>query len=132
MQLKKYNDLAIILENYYNQLKFENNNLYHLKYYANIEYIMSYTYLEVRDFVKSKNHLNKLKLLMDQEDKIFYSYLGRYIGIDSFVKVFDNQIIEGIDSNSLTLLRNTIQLKIEGRVKLIIELICFLVGKPKH
>ena len=34
---------------------------------------MSYTYLEVRDFVKSKKHLHNLKSLMDKEDKIFYS-----------------------------------------------------------
>ena len=46
---------------------------------------MSYTYLEVRDFVKSKKHLHNLKSLMDK-DKIFYSYLGRFIGIDSFMK----------------------------------------------
>ena len=55
---KNYNDLVIVLESYYEQLKIENNNLNHLKYYANIEYIMSYTYLEVRDFMKSKKHLN--------------------------------------------------------------------------
>ena len=66
----------------------------HLNSQANIEYIMSYTYLEVRDFVKSKKHLHNLKSLMDKEDKIFYSYLGRFVGIDSFVKVFDNQILE--------------------------------------
>ena len=34
---------------------------------------------------------------MSLENKIFYSYLGRYIAIDSFIKVFDNQIIDAIN-----------------------------------
>tara|TARA_Y100000991_G_scaffold215461_1_gene205991 strand:- start:5308 stop:6867 length:1560 start_codon:yes stop_codon:yes gene_type:complete len=124
---KNYNDLVIILENYYEQLKIENNNINHLKYYANIEYIMSYTYLEVREFVKSKKHLNKLKLLMDQEDKIFYSYLGRYTGIDSFVKVFDNQIIEGIDSIKNTLENHYAVLNLREELNLLLNLSALLL-----
>jgi hypothetical protein len=124
---KNYNDLVIILENYYEQLKIENNNLNHLKYYANIEYIMSYTYLEVRDFVNSKKHLNKLKLLMDQEDKIFYSYLGRYTGIDSFVKVFDNQIIEGIDSITNSLENHFTVLNLREELNLLLNLSALLL-----
>ena len=37
------------------------------------------------------------------ENKIFYSYLGRYIAIDSFIKVFDYQINEAI-----TVIKDTI------------------------
>ena len=86
---KNYNDLAIILENYYKELDFELDNFKYQNYYANIEYIMSYTYLDIRDFFKSKKHLERLHNLMLLENKIFYSYLGRYIAIDSFIKVFD-------------------------------------------
>ena len=124
---KNYNDLVIILESYYEQLKIENNNLNHLKYYANIEYIMSYTYLEVRDFVKSKKHLNKLKLLMAQEDKIFYSYLGRHTGIDSFIKVFDNQISEGIDSITNSLESHYAVLSLREELNLVLNLSALLL-----
>jgi len=124
---KNFNDLVIILENYYEQLKIEKTNLKHLKYYANIEYIMSYTYLEVRDFIKSKNHLNKLKFLMDQEDKIFYSYLGRFTAIDSFIKVFDNQINEGIESIRKSLQNHHTALNIREELNLILNLSALLL-----
>ena len=94
---KNYDDLAIILENYYRELDFELDNFKHQNYYANIEYIMSYTYLDIRDFSNSKKHLERLHHLMLLENKIFYSYLGRYIAIDSFIKVFDHQINEAIN-----------------------------------
>ena len=58
---------------------------------------MSYTYLDIRDFSNSKKHLERLHHLMLLENKIFYSYLGRYIAIDSFIKVFDHQINEAIN-----------------------------------
>ena len=64
---------------------------------------MSYTYLDIRDFFKSKKHLERLHNLMLLENKIFYSYLGRYIAIDSFIKVFDYQINEAI-----TVIKDTI------------------------
>ena len=37
---KNYNDLAIILENYYKELDFELDNFKYQNYYANIEYII--------------------------------------------------------------------------------------------
>ena len=94
---------------------------------ANIEYIMSYTYLEVRDFIKSEKHLRKLKLLMDQEDKIFHSYLGKYIGIDSFLKVFNNQIIEGIDSISKSLENHYAVLNLREELNLVLNLSALLL-----
>ena len=94
---KNYKDLSIILENYYNELDFQLDNFKYQNNYANIEYIMSYTYLEIRDFSKSIKHLKRLHHLMSLENKIFYSYLGRYIAIDSFIKVFDHQISDAIN-----------------------------------
>ena len=88
---------------------------------------MSYTYLEVRDFIKSEKHLNKLKLLMDQEDKTFHSYLGRYTGIDSFLKVFNNQIIEGIDSISKSLENHYAVLNLREKLNLVLNLSALLL-----
>ena len=119
---KNFNDLVIILENYYKNLKLKILGDECLNCLANIEYIMSYTYLEVRDFLKSKKHLNKLKLLMDQEDKIFYSYLGRFTGIDSFLKVFDNQIDKGIESIKESLQSHHSALNVREELNLVLNL----------
>jgi hypothetical protein len=54
---KNYSDLAIILENYYSELNFDLDNFNYQPFYANIEYIMSYTYLDIRDFLKVKKHI---------------------------------------------------------------------------
>ena len=124
---KNYNDLVIILENYYYNLKIKILGDECLNCQANIEYIMSYTYLEVRNFIKSKKHLNKLKLLMDQEDKIFYSYLGRFTGIDSFLKVFNNQIIQGIDSISNSLENHYAVLNLREELNLVLNLSALLL-----
>ncbi|MCH1611659.1 MAG: hypothetical protein L7S72_00035 [Flavobacteriales bacterium] len=124
---KNYNDLVIILENYYNNLKIKILGEECLNCQANIEYIMSYTYLEVRDFVKSKKHLHNLKSLMDKEDKIFYSYLGRFIGIDSFVKVFDNQILEGIESITNSLENYHSALNLREELNLVLNLSALLL-----
>ena len=57
--------------------------------------ILSYTYLDIRDFFKSKKHLERLYNLIYWKINI-YSYLGKYIAIDSFIKVFDYKINEAI------------------------------------
>ena len=68
---------------------------------------------------------------MDKEDKIFYSYLGRFIGIDSFVKVFDNQILEGIESITNSLENHHSALNLREELNLIIEPIRPFIGKPR-
>ena len=57
--------------NYYKELDFELDNFKYQNYYANIEYIMSYTYLDIRDFSNSSKHLKRLHNLMLLENKIF-------------------------------------------------------------
>ena len=124
---KNYNDLAIILENYYNELDFELDNLKYQKHYANIEYIMSYTYLDIRDFKNSKKHLKRLHDLMLIENKIFYSYLGRYVAIDSFIKVFDHQINEAINVIQDTINQYNEKLNLREALNLLLNLSALLL-----
>jgi hypothetical protein len=59
---------------------------------------------------------------MDQEDKIFYSYLGRFTGIDSFLKVFDNQIDKGIESIKESLQSHHSALNVREELNLVLNL----------
>ena len=68
---------------------------------------------------------------MDKEDKIFYSYLGRFVGIDSFVKVFDNQILEGIESITKSLENHHSALNLREELNLILNLSALFIGKPR-
>ena len=124
---KNYSDLAIILENYYKELNFDYDNLSFLSIYANIEYIMSYTFLDVRNFKKSKKYLENLHKLMAKEDKIFYTYLGRHTAIDSFIKVFDYQINEAIDVIQSSILEYKEQLKLRELLNLSLNLSALLL-----
>ena len=62
-----------------------------------------------------------------EEDKIFYSYLGRFIGIYSFVKVFDNQILEGIESITNSLENHHSALNLREELNLILNLSALLL-----
>ena len=79
---------------------------------------MSYTFLDVRNFKKSKKYLENLHKLMAKEDKIFYTYLGRHTAIDSFIKVFDYQINEAIDVIQSSILEYKEQLKLRELLNL--------------
>lgn len=124
---KNYKDLATILENYYSGLDFDLDNFKYQNHYANIEYIMSYTYLEIRDFSNSIKHLHRLYHLMSLENKIFYSYLGRYIAIDSFIKVFDNQIIDAINVIQDTINQYNDKLSLREGLNLLLNLSALLL-----
>ena len=131
---KNYSDLAIILENYYSELKFDYDNQSYQTYYANIEYILSYTFLDIREFKKSKKYLKNLHNLMEKEDKIFYTYIGRYTAIDSFIKVFAYQIKEAIDLIQNTILEYKGQLKLREFLNLSLNLSALLLTNqdPKN
>ena len=64
---------------------------------------------------------------MDQEDKIFYSYLGRFTGIDSFLKVFDNQINKGIESIKESLQSHHSALNVREELNLVLNLSALLL-----
>ena len=129
---KNYNDLAIILENYYKELDFELDNFKYQNYYANIEYIMSYTFLDIREFKKSNKHLKRLHHLMGLENKIFYSYLGRYIAIDSFIKVFAHQIDEAINVIKDTINQYNEKLNLREVLNLLLNLSALLLINNDH
>ena len=56
------------------------------------------------------------------ENKIFYSYLGRYIAIDSFIKVFDYQINEAITVIQETINQYNEKLNLREALNLLLNL----------
>jgi hypothetical protein len=93
---KDFSSLSKILKAYYYQTFIKENDKQFKDIEANIEYIMAYTFLEIRDFKEVKIHLQKLKELMRNDSKIFHTYIGRSVAIESFVFVFENKIKEGV------------------------------------
>lgn len=93
---KNFTALSKIIINYYSQLNIKDYKDNFIDIIANIEYIMAYTFLEIRDFSLVNKHLKNLKELMSQDEKIFFSYKGRSVAIESFVDVFSNSIDNGI------------------------------------
>ena len=57
---------------------------------------MAYTMLSIRDFKGSKIHLYNLKGLMEKYDLVNLNYIGKYVAISSFLKIFENKILEAI------------------------------------
>jgi len=116
---KKYHSLAKIFKDYYKQESVTSLGK-DKETQANIEYIMAYTFLELRNFSDSQRHLVFLKKLMDAEERILLNYIGRYIAIESFIRVFENKMQQGIDliENTLTKFR----LKISNREQLNLSL----------
>tara|TARA_B100001287_G_scaffold133760_2_gene112631 strand:+ start:508 stop:2007 length:1500 start_codon:yes stop_codon:yes gene_type:complete len=117
---KDYLSLSKIIINYYNQIQIEQYQNSFFETIANIEYIMSYTFLEVRDFKRSKIHLSKLQDLMKKDEKIFFNYIGKSVAIESFIRVFENSPSKAIELIEKTFLDfNT---KIKSREKLNLSL----------
>ena len=52
--------------------------------------------LGIRDFKEAKIHLENLKQLMEKSDLVNLNYIGKYIAILSFLKIFENKILEAI------------------------------------
>ena len=71
---------------------------------------------------------------MEKEDKIFYTYIGRYTAIDSFIKVFAYQIKEAIDLIQNTILEYKGQLKLREFLNLSLNLSALLLTNqdPKN
>ena len=94
---KNFVGLAKELKDYYKQLNFsQEERISFSNSMANIEYIMAYTMLGIRDFGEAKNHLENLKRLMEKSDLVNLNYIGKYIAISSFLKIFENKILEAI------------------------------------
>ena len=86
------------MDDYYKEIHFNKDliNRYS-NTIANIEYIMAYTFLDTRNFNKTNFHLSKMKILMDKFENVSINYLGRYVALMSFIKIFENKIDEAIN-----------------------------------
>ena len=96
---RKFKVFAEVAQKYYNDFSsepFENDT--HINTFAQIEYIMSYTFLNAREFKSSLHHLSKLEGLMNQSNVVKQNFQGKHIAISSFIKVFDHQIHDAIQS----------------------------------
>ena len=95
---KNFVGLAKVLDDYYKEIHFNKDliNRYS-NTIANIEYIMAYTFLDTRNFNKTNFHLSKMKILMDKFENVSINYLGRYVALMSFIKIFENKIDEAIN-----------------------------------
>ena len=117
---KNYSSLSKIIVNYYKQIKIDQYQNNFSETIANIEYIMSYTFLEISDFDKSKLHLSKLQILMQKDEKIFFNYVGKSVAIESFISVFENSLSKAIELIEKTLI--DFKTKIKSREKLNLSL----------
>ncbi len=93
---KNFESLSKIITNYYNQINIEDYKKNFTDVIANIEYIMAYTFLEIRDFKRLKQHLFNLKNVMSIDETVMTTNIGRAVALESFVNIFENSLDEGI------------------------------------
>ena len=95
---RKFKVFAEVVQKYYNEFSEEaSDDNAQINTYAQIEYIMSYTFLNTRDFKKSLFHLAKLEDLMSKSDMVNLNYRGKRMAISSFIQVFDYKIDQAIE-----------------------------------
>jgi len=125
---RKFNVFADVVQEYYNEVKseiFEDET--HINTFAQIEYIMSYTFLNTRNFKKSLFHLSKLTELMLRSDIVKHNYQGKHIAIQSFIQVFNHQINEAIESIESFLLKEKNKISIQEELNLSLNLSGYLI-----
>ena len=125
---RKFNVFADVVQEYYNEVKseiFEDET--HINTFAQIEYIMSYTFLNTRNFKKSLFHLSKLTELMLRSDIVKHNYQGKHIAIQSFIQVFNHQINEAIESIESLLLKENNNISIQEELNLSLNLSGYLI-----
>ena len=101
---RKFKVFAQVAQKYYNEFSeeaFDDNG--QINTYAQIEYIMSYTFLNTRNFKKSLFHLTKLEELMSRSEMVNLNYRGKRMAISSFIQVFDYKIDAAIEQTELFL-----------------------------
>jgi len=125
---RKFNVFADVVQKYYNEVEseiFEDET--HINTFAQIEYIMSYTFLNTRNFKKSLFHLSKLTELMLRSDIVKLNYQGKHIAIQSFIQVFNYQINEAIESIESFLLKEKNKISIQEELNLSLNLSGYLI-----
>lgn len=101
---RKFKVFAEVVQKYYKDFSNEAfDDMMDINTFAQIEYIMSYTFLNSRNFVKSLFHLDKLESLMKQSDTVRLNFMGKRMAISSFINVFDYKIAKAIEDTELFL-----------------------------
>mgnify|MGYP001305775689 CR=1 FL=1 len=120
---RKFKVFSEVVQKYYNEFSeeaFDDNA--QINTYAQIEYIMSYTFLNTRNFKKSLYHLSKLENLMSSSEMVNLNYRGKRMAISSFIQVFDNKIDEAIEQTELFLENQINKITIQENLNLSLNL----------
>ncbi len=120
---RKFKIFAEVVQKYYNDFSNEAfDDLMYINTYAQIEYIMSYTFLNTRNFAKSLFHLNKLESLMNQSDTVRLNFMGKRMAISSFINVFDYKITNAIEETEHFLANEINKITIQENLNLSLNL----------
>ena len=120
---RKFKVFAEVAQKYYDEFSeeaFEDHA--QINTYAQIEYIMSYTFLNTRNFKKSLYHLAKLEDLMSRSETVNLNYRGKRMAISSFIQVFDYKIDQAIKQTELFLETEINKLTIQENLNLSLNL----------
>ena len=130
---RKFKVFEKVVQKYYNEIPAEVfKDLSHVNTIAQIEYIMSYTFLNTREFEMSIKHLSKLSSLVEQNEIVKINYQAKYIAIDSFIKVFDLKIHDAIESISLFLKNKKSTITVQENLNLSLNLAAFLITEGSY
>ena len=120
---RKFKIFAEVVQKYYNDFSNEAfDDLMYINTYAQIEYIMSYTFLNTRNFAKSLFHLNQLESLMNQSDTVRLNFMGKRMAISSFINVFDYKITNAIEETEYFLAHEINKITIQENLNLSLNL----------
>ena len=120
---RKFKVFAEVVQKYYDEFSeeaFEDNS--QINTYAQIEYIMSYTFLNTRNFKKSLYHLAKLEELMSKSEMVNLNYRGKRMAISSFIQVFDYKIDQAIEQTEAFLENEINKITIQENLNLSLNL----------
>lgn len=125
---RRFKIFAEVVQKYYDEFSkeaFENSS--DINTFAQIEYIMSYTFLNTRNFKKSEEHLEKLSRLMSQSELVKLNFQGKHMAIKSFIQVFQLKINEAIASSEEFLEREQNKISIKEYLNLSLNLSGYLI-----
>jgi len=129
---RKFKVFAEVVQKYYDEFSKEafNDNT-QINTYAQIEYIMSYTFLNTRNFNKSLFHLKKLENLMSISETVNLNFSAKHVAISSFIQVFNNKIEQAIEQTELFLENQVNKITIQENLNLSLNLSGYytIVGK---
>ena len=129
---RKFKIFAEVAQKYYDEFSaVASDDLSYLNTFAQIEYIMSYTFLNTRNFEKSLFHLRKLEELMSKSETVNMNYRGKRMAISSFIQVFDSKIDIAIKETEVFLENESNKISIQENLNLSLNLSAYhaMVGE---